>query len=201
MKKRAFLLMVPNVLVLGAYSLELGLRCDVLLAYPAYLVAGVLGFVLALIGIIYGISSGQRGALLALLCAATIAAYALVPTVWDWRRSLEFAMKRPGYLAVVDLVRQGHIEAGSTQLADVDAAHEYLMPCRKQIAVEKGDGGLAVIFFISNGIFGEFKGYMYVENDRPPTAERFRELRQLNPDHWAQIRRVDAHWYYVAYDH
>jgi hypothetical protein len=201
MKKRAFLLMVPNILVLGAYSFELGLRCDDLLAYPAYLVAGLLGLVMALMGIIYGIYSGRRGALLALLCAATIAAFALVPVIRDWRRSLEFSLKRPGYLEVVDLVRQGNIEADSTQLANVDAAHEYLLPCGKQIAVEKGDGGLAVIFFISNGIFGEFKGYMYVENDRPPTTGQFRELRQLNPDHWAQIRRVDAHWYYVAYDH
>ena len=96
MKKRAFLFMVPNILVLGACSFELGLRCDNLLAYPAYLIAGFVGLVMALMGIIYGIYSGRWGALLAFLCAATIAAYALVPVTRDWRRSLEFDLKRQG---------------------------------------------------------------------------------------------------------
>ena len=99
------------------------------------------------------------------------------------------------------MVRQGYIEADSTQLADVDAAHEYLMPCKNQIAIEESDSGLAVIFSTSNGILGEFKGYLYVENDRPPTTEQFRELRNLNPDQWVLIERVDKNWYYVIWDH
>jgi hypothetical protein len=201
MRKRAFLLVVPNILVLGALGLELGLRCENLLVYAAYPIVCVLGLATALIGCVYGIFAGRKGTFLVLLCAATIAAYALIPVIWDWRRSLEFDLKRQGYLEVVDLVRQGYMEADSTQLADVDAAHEYLMPCENQIAIEESDRGLAIIFFTSNAILGEFKGYMYVENDHPPTTEQFRELRNLNPDQWMLIERVDKNWYYVIWDH
>ncbi len=201
MKKRAFLLAAPNVLVLGALALELGLRCENLLVYPAYLIACIVGLALALTGIVHGARSGRKGTLLAVLCTTTIAAYALVPAIWRWRESLELVLKRQGYLEVVELVRQGRIEADSRQLADVDAAHEYLMPCKKQIAIEEGDGGLAVIFFTSNAMFGEFAGYMYVENGRPPTTEQFRELRYLSPDQWTVVRRVDANWYYVIFSH
>ena len=42
---------------------------------------------------------------------------------------------------------------------------------------------------------------MYVENDHPPTTEQFRELRNLNPDQWMLIERVDKNWYYVIWDH
>jgi len=201
MKKRSLLLAVPNILVVGALGLELGLRCDHLLAYLAYPLACVVGVVTAVIGIVYGIRSGRKGMALAIACGATIAAYALLPMIRDWRTSLEFALKRPKYLEVVDLVQQGYIEAGSTQLADVDAAHEDLMPCTKQIAIEGGDGGLAIIFLTSNGIFGEFKGYMYVADDQPPTINLFRELRSLSPDQWTHIERMDAHWYYVIWNH
>jgi len=201
MKKRTYLLAVPNILVLVVFGLDLGLRCENLLVYPAYVLAGVVGLISALAGIVYGISMRRPHIPLAVVCAATIAAYALMPTFVRWRTSLEFARKRPGYLEVVDLVRQGHIEADSTQLAGVDAAHEYLMPCTNQIAIEESDRGLSVIFFTSHGIFGEFTGFMYVENDRPPTTEQFRELRYFNPEQWALIRRVDANWYYVIYDH
>ncbi len=201
MKKRAFLLAVPNLLVLGALGFELGLRCEDLLAYLAYPISCVLGWAIAIMGIVYGARSGRKGALLALLCTATIAAYALVPAIWRLRGTLEFALKRQGYLEVVELVRQGRMEADSRQLADVDAAHEYLLPCKKQIAIDEGDGGLAVIFFTSNAMFGEFKGYMYVESGRPPTVEQFRELRYLNLDQWTVVRRMAANWYYVIFSH
>lgn len=201
MKKRAFLLAVPNMLVVGAAGFELGLRCENLLVYLAYPVACVFGWATALIGIVYGARARRKGTSLAVLCAATIAASALVPAIWRWRESLEFALKRQGYLGVVELVRQGRIEADSSQLAEVDAAHEYLLPCKKQIAIEEGDGGLSVIIFTSNAMFGEFKGYMYVESGRPPTAEQFRELRYLSPDQWTVVRRMDANWYYVIFNH
>ena len=129
MKKRAYLLTVPNILVLAVLGLELGLRCENLLAYLAYPVVCVLGLGMALVGCIHGLRAGRGGVPLALLCAATIAAYALVPVIWDWHRSLEFDLS-----------------------------------------------GLAVIFFTSDRILGEFKGYMYVENDHPPNTEQFREL-------------------------
>ncbi len=201
MKKRAFLLALPNILVLVALALELGLTCDNLLAYPIYLVACVVGLVTALIGIAYGLRSRRSGIFLVLLCAATIVAYLLLPAILRWRSSLQFAMKREEYMEVVDLVRQGRIVAGSASLADLDAAYDGLMPCTNQIAIERSDSGLSVIFFTSNGIFGEFKGYMYVEDDRPPTTQQFRELRSLNPDHWSLVEQVDKNWYYVIWTH
>ena len=201
MKKRAFLLVLPNILVLVPLALELGLTCDNLLAYPIYLIGCALGLVMALIGIAYGLRWRRRGVFLVLLCSATIAAQLLMPAFWRWRSSLEFTMKRAEYMEVIDLVRQGRIVAGSSSLADVGAAHEGLMPCTNQIAIESGDAGLTVIFFTSNGIFGEFKGYMYVEDDRPPTTQQFRELRDLNPDQWTGVERAEANWYYVSYSH
>ena len=201
MKKRAFLLVLPNILILVPLALELGLTCDNLLVYPIYLIGCALGLVMALIGIAYGLRFGRRGVFLVLLCSATIAAQLLVPAFWRWCSALEFTMKRAEYMEVIDLVRQGRIVAGSSSLADLDAAHEGLMPCTNQIAIEWSDSGLSVIFFTSNGIFGEFRGYMYVEDDHPPTTQQFRELRPLSPDQWTVVRRVEENWYYVIYNH
>ena len=201
MKKRAFLLALPNILVLVPLALELGLTCDNLLAYPIYLIGCALGLVMALIGIVYGLRFRRRGVFLVLLCSATIAAQLLMPAFWRWRSSLEFTRKQAEYMEVVELVRQGRIVAGSSSLAYVGAAYEGLMPCTDQIAIERSDNGLSVIFFTSNGIFGEFEGYMHVEDDRPPTPQQFRELRSLSPDQWTGVRRVEENWYYVRWNH
>jgi hypothetical protein len=104
-------------------------------------------------------------------------------------------------MKVIELVRGGSIVAGSSSLAELGAAHEGLMPCTNQIAIERSDSGLSVTIFTSNGIFGEFKGHMYVEDDRPPTTQQFRELRDMNPDQWSRVQRLDENWYYVVWNH
>ena len=201
MKKRYVLLLIPSILVLVALSLDLGLTCENLLVYPAYMVGGLVGLLAAIVGIGIGVRAGRKGLPFVVLCVAVIGTYALLPNISDWRQLLEFTRKRAAYMEVVMLVQEGSIKPGNKSLAEIDSPHRYLMPCTNQIAIERDNRGFSVIFFTSNRIFGEFSGHMYVEDGRPPSIQQFRELRALSPDQWSHIKRVDANWFYVVWSH
>ena len=115
---------VLDVVVLAALIFEAGLACEEIFAYLAYPLFGLFGIVAAIACIGFSLRSGRKGIPLAILSVAVIGAFALIPVIQNWRRSLEFAIKRPGYMEVIDLVRQGLIEPGYKSLADIDPAHQ-----------------------------------------------------------------------------
>ena len=201
MKKLYPFLVIPSIVYLVALSLELGLTCDNLLAYLIYPLGFVVSVFATVAGIVISLRSDRRNVPFAVLCVAVMGAYMLVPSVWNWRQSIEFNRRRAGYMEVIDLVRQGYIEPGDSSLAELPSAYQYLLPCTSQIAIEENDRELFVLFFASNGIFGEFTGYMYVSDDRSPSVQQFRELRRLRPDHWSRIEQVETNWFYVVWDH
>lgn len=200
-KKRHVLLLVPSILVIVALSFDFGLACEDLRAYPLYLVGFVAGLLTLMLAVYLGLQAGRNGIPMLVLCGALVGAYALLPNIVDWRYSWEFTRKRTSYMEVIELIRKGEIRPNTDSLAEIDHAHRYLLPCTNKIAIEENHEGLSVIFFTSNRLFGEFSGYMYIENGQIPSVQQFRKLRALNPDQWTSVRRLEANWFYVNWSH
>lgn len=197
--KRYALVLVPNLFVLVPLFWEVGLTCEFLFAYLIYPVLSGIGLIIVLIGIIFGISRRRSGLPLIGLCIAIVGAYLFMPIFWNWRHSLEFVVRRSGYMEVVAQIQQGPRLPGERMLT-VDGRHQYLMVCTNRVGVDESDKGLFVLFFTSRAMFNEFSGYMYSSSGQAPSIQQFRGYRRLSPDQWGEIEQVDGNWFYVIWN-
>ena len=200
MPKKVFLLLAPNIVLLIALIYEVGLACEFIFSYLVYFGLVIICIITTLIGLSIGIRAKQNRVRIIVIFSGVILCCMFLPVLVRMRQTLEFRLRQPGYIQVINLVHQGKIiPKGNYGL--VDNEHEYLLPCGKDFAIEENSRGLFVLFFTSKRFLGEFAGYMYISDGQPPTIEQFRGLRSLSPDYWSYIEQADKNWYYVVWDH
>lgn len=201
-RENILLLVIPNLILWGLLFFQIGIACENFIAYLVYFVLCGSSLIFITIFALVGMRAGKQGRSLAIVPAIILLAYLLLPIFWNIRSSIEFVIRKPGYTEVVRKAQRGeYFTNSSNSLADIDDAHSYLCPCDKEIGIENDNGRLLVLFFTSNRLLGEFSGYLYSSDGQEPNIKDFRELRALRPNEWALIKRVDANWFYVAYDH